>query len=443
MTTQKEEDEEATNKLFPLFKRKGQINNSIEMSSQEEKEAGAVAWGQGDFDTAIEKFSNAINAEKSGNNDKTFLKTVYSNRSAAYMKTNNKNAALLDADECLKIDSNWSKGFIRKGDALFSMAKYTEAYNAYNSAHRLDSTNEGVKSKCNLAEKAIRDSANAPSPSSTSSTTASSSPTYLKSAHAYLRLFVIVNAVAYFITAFLAPAIGRFCYRNFVVASIVDYLVAVYNVHGLPKMSMEYAQRLMLDPSSMYLFLSLLLLMQRPSMLAMAPILITAIVHSTHYIYSVVERKDPDMLTKVGALVGKYIPPVLQQTPEAWERLTTSAKWRVFDQELVRMACYCEVLQGFAFVVQLVFPSRNFLGTMMWWQYLQMRYMMDQQGPIKAAFASVDSNVTRLLSHRFCPRALATGYGYVKTFCANKVKIPEAGQEAPSMSSMIPKCTIS
>jgi hypothetical protein len=142
---------------------------------------------------------------------------------------------------------------------------------------------------------------------------------------------------------------------------------------------MEYAQRLMLDSSSMYLFLSLLLLMQPPAILAMAPLCITALVHSTHYIHSMVERKSPETLTKVAVLVSKYLPSMLKQSPEAWETLTTSAKWRVFDQELLGMACSCEVMQGLALLVQLILPSRNFLGTMMWWQYLQMRYMMDQQ----------------------------------------------------------------
>ena len=89
------------------------------MSSLEEKSAGATAWGAGDYSLAIEKFTSAIDIEIKNTNDKNFLKTVYSNRSAAYMKMNNKNAALLDAEKCIEIDSNWSKGFIRKGNITY------------------------------------------------------------------------------------------------------------------------------------------------------------------------------------------------------------------------------------------------------------------------------------------------------------------------------------
>lgn len=421
------------------------------MTSLEEKAAGAVAWGLGDFTLAIEKFSAALDAEKAGDNDTTFLKTVYSNRSAAYMKTNNKNAALLDADKCVELDSNWPKGYIRRGDALFSMAKYTEAYNAYNSAHRLDTSDTGVKNKCNLAEKAIRDAATSTGTSTSTSTGSSTSrpSSKLTSAQAYLRLFVLINACVYFCCSFIAPSVGRFCYRNFVIASIVDYLLAVYSAHGLPKFSMEFAQRLMLDPSSMYLFLSLLLLMQRPSVLSMAPLVITAFVHTAHYFHSMVERKSPDTVQKASSLLDKYLPPLFRLTAAAWSALSPAAKWKLFDSELMSMACYCEVLQGLACLVQLLFPSRNLLTTMMWWQYLQMRVMMEQgrgadisTGGVRAAFVWVDGRISSLLAHAYCPSVLAKGYDMVRTFLVNKAKLPEPGEPAPSMSSMIPKCTI-
>ena len=97
------------------------------MTSLEEKAAGAVAWGLGDYPLAIEKFTAALDAEKAGANDKTLTLTLYSNRSAAYMKVQNKSAALLDADKCISLDSNWPKGFIRKGDALFSMVRQSSS----------------------------------------------------------------------------------------------------------------------------------------------------------------------------------------------------------------------------------------------------------------------------------------------------------------------------
>ena len=330
---------------------------------------------------------------------------------------------------------------VHVGDALFSLGRFTESYNAYNSAHRLDMSNEGVKVKRELAEKAIRDGRESSSSASSSSSSSTSSTT--GSIQAYLRLFVVTNAIAYLIVSFISPSLGRFCYRNFVLASVADYVLALYLVHGFPRFSMEYVQRLMMDASGMYLFLSLLLLMQRPAILAMAPLFITAFIHSAHYMHGILTRKSPDTVDRVAPMVSKYLPRILNKSESSWNSMTSSSKWRLFDDELMSAACYCEVFQGLAFILQLLFPSRNFLGTMMWWQYLQMRYMMDQRGTLKSAFAGVDRYISSLLCHPYCPQALNQGYVYVKTFLANKVRLPNPNEPAPSMSSMLTKsCTI-
>lgn len=406
----------------------------------EAKAAGAAAWGAGNFSLAVEKFTAALDAEKAAENDKTFVKTVLSNRSAAYMKLDNRNAALLDADECVALDPNWPKGYVRRGDALYALSRFTECYNAYNSAYRLDMSDAAVKRKCELAERAIRNSAS--SNAGTSANVSSRPTSFLSSGQAYLRLFVILNAVVYFFLSFFAVKIGRFCYRNFVFGSIADYTIALYTAHGLPKFNMEYASRVMTDASAMYLFLSLLLLMQRPYILAMAPLFLTALLHSVHYMHSVIARKSPDLLNRVSQLSQNYAPAVLRQSQSSWNALSTSSKWQLFDKELIGMAAYAELLQGIALLFELIFPSRNFLGTMMWWQYLQMRYMMDQEGSVKAAFGGVDRKIQTLLQHKFCPSALNTAYCHVRSFCENKVKLPSPDEPAPSMSNMMSKCTI-
>ena len=56
--------------------------------------------------------------------------------------------ALADADECIKIDGSWAKGYVRKGDCLDAMGgKYKEAYNAYNTALRYDQNNKSYEEK--------------------------------------------------------------------------------------------------------------------------------------------------------------------------------------------------------------------------------------------------------------------------------------------------------
>ena len=59
-----------------------------------------------------------------------------------------------------------------------------------------------------------------------------------------------------------------------------------------------------------------------------------------------------------------------------------------------------QVMQGCFLIVELLLPSRNLLLLYLWWQYLQMRYLLDQSDSIKRAFTTVDASIMNLLSHR-------------------------------------------
>jgi len=72
----------------------------------------------GNYDLAIKKWTEAIDATPGS--DREFLKVVYSNRSAAYLKLKQNASALADADQCVELDPNWVKGITRKGDALYA-----------------------------------------------------------------------------------------------------------------------------------------------------------------------------------------------------------------------------------------------------------------------------------------------------------------------------------
>ncbi|CAE7753834.1 unnamed protein product, partial [Symbiodinium microadriaticum] len=138
----------------------------------------------------------------------------------------------------------------------------------------------------------------------------------------------------------------------------------------------------------------------------------------------------------------KYLPPAMQKSPEEWTRLSSAAKWQLFNSKVLGMAAYCEVMQGLYLIIELVMPTRSFLFTMMWWQFLQMRYLMDQTGNIKATFRTLDGRISTLLAHRLCPAAIRSGYGMMKVFLAKQVTPPQPGQERPGLSNMMSKCTI-
>lgn len=94
---------------------------------------------------------------------------------------------------------------------------------------------------------------------------------------------------------------------------------------------------------------------------------------------------------------------------------------KTLNTQLLQGAANAEVYQGLYLGFELLLPSRNLMLLMMWWQYLQMRYISDNSGQLKQAFANLDQRVSALLTHPMCPGAVRAGYAWIRTFCKNKV----------------------
>ncbi len=65
------------------------------------------------------------------------------------------------------------------------------------------------------------------------------------------------------------------------------------------------------------------------------------------------------------------------------------------------MAAMMEVIQGMSLLFALLLPSRDMLFTMMWWQFLRIRYMSDASGNVKRSFSVVDQQILSLVGHQY------------------------------------------
>ena len=70
--------------------------------------------------------------------------TLYSNRSAAYLQSDNLELALADAEECIKLDKTWAKGYIRKGNVLVQQKKLDEASALYKEGLEICTEKQGL-----------------------------------------------------------------------------------------------------------------------------------------------------------------------------------------------------------------------------------------------------------------------------------------------------------
>jgi tetratricopeptide (TPR) repeat protein len=166
----------------------------------------------------------------------------------ATLRTGRTAAALSDACKCIEIDAQWPKGYARKGDANHALGKYTEAYNAYNAGLRIAPNDASLKEKAELAMNAIRGQADTSRPSTTGSAPAGVNAR-LSSIQAMCKALVVLGALAYCI-----PFTGRLssvAYKVYCLAALSDFAIALFAAHGMPQMNMNYAQRVLPDPSTM------------------------------------------------------------------------------------------------------------------------------------------------------------------------------------------------
>lgn len=92
------------------------------------------------FEKAIEFYSQAIEQNPSDH-------SIYGNRSASYFNLKDFRKALDDADKCIELKDDWSKGYQRKGMALHGMGDRAEALLNYKKGLEKDPNNAQIKTE--------------------------------------------------------------------------------------------------------------------------------------------------------------------------------------------------------------------------------------------------------------------------------------------------------
>jgi len=121
------------------------------------KTKGNAAFSKNDYDTALKEFSEAIKHDPT---DHVF----YSNRSACYANKQMYTEALLDADKCVELKSDWAKGYSRRGVALYGLKRFQEAKTVYEKGLSLESGNQQMKEALEETNKMIRNQEKRDSP---------------------------------------------------------------------------------------------------------------------------------------------------------------------------------------------------------------------------------------------------------------------------------------
>ena len=156
------------------------------------------------------------------------------------------------------------------------------------------------------------------------------------------------------------------------------------------------------------------------------------------------------MSAQVKPLLRQYMPQ-MADVDFASPRVTSGVRGA-----LEKAAAQLEMYHGLYLVAELALPSRNVMNLIVWWQFMQMHYMMLAAGQVegyvkenhlRAAFADMDVRVSGLVAHPRCPQVVGRAYGMLKKFLADTGAPPSppssSGSGGGGGGGLMSRCTIS
>ena len=111
------------------------------------KTKGASLFKAKDYAGAIAQFTEAISFVPKPE--------YYSNRSAAYLKVPDLPKALADAEQCISLNPEFVKGYIRKGAVLVLMKDFAKAVACYAAGLAIDPEDEALTEGLAAAQKEL------------------------------------------------------------------------------------------------------------------------------------------------------------------------------------------------------------------------------------------------------------------------------------------------
>lgn len=108
--------------------------------SDELKRQGNEAAKAGDYDKAVELYTEAIKIDENNH-------ILYSNRANIYNMKKDYDHALEDAEKCISIAPNFGKGYVRKADALMGLGRQNEAMLALDEGSKQNPNDELIEAR--------------------------------------------------------------------------------------------------------------------------------------------------------------------------------------------------------------------------------------------------------------------------------------------------------
>lgn len=113
--------------------------------AQAKRDKGTAAFKEGEIPQAIVEYTESLLLDPS-------VAAVHANRSECFLRIGELDKALLDAENCIKIEPEHKKAWFRKAKALLLLNRYAEAVPCFGKVLTLDPNNVKAKDSLRLAQ---------------------------------------------------------------------------------------------------------------------------------------------------------------------------------------------------------------------------------------------------------------------------------------------------
>lgn len=244
------------------------------------------------------------------------------------------------------------------------------------------------------------------------------------------RIFLFLNAFLYLFPFLLPSGWGLASYRRALYTIALIHLYSIYYTHGMPKFKIEYLAQVMQDTHAPPLFLSLLLLSFKGKayIFGLTPLLLTEGIQLLWLFTEVLTLAKPIFGKSLSAR-NTSLASLYTQNPQYGAISSGPARWQAIFTATISHAITLEIAMGLFLVLELFTPWRNTFGLFLFWQYLQMRYMLDKSGEVKNKFKKLDEFFLNLTSHSKCPGVVGQAYSMLRGYMGRAVAMPDPQQQ--------------